>query len=69
MRERLGEISAPTLVIHGTEDPLFPLGHALALDGEIPGARLLALEGVGHELPPAAWDVVVSAILEHTSDG
>lgn len=67
-RERLGEISAPTLVVHGTEDPLFPYGNALALEKEIPTAGLLALERVGHETPPrAVWDVVVSAILEHTS--
>jgi hypothetical protein len=50
-------------------DPLFPYGHALELAKEIPGARLLALEQTGHELPQAAWDVVVSAILEHTSGG
>jgi pimeloyl-ACP methyl ester carboxylesterase len=66
-RERLGEIRAPTLVIHGTEDPLFPFGHAVALAHEIPGAELLALEETGHELPRRTWDVVVPAILRHTS--
>jgi pimeloyl-ACP methyl ester carboxylesterase len=67
-RERLGELGAPTLVVHGTEDPLFPFGNALALEKEIPGARLLALERVGHEMPPRAlWEVVVPAILRHTS--
>lgn len=67
-RERLGEISAPTLVIHGTEDPLFPMAHALALTKEIPGAQLLPLERVGHEVPPrAVWNVVVPALLRHTS--
>jgi pimeloyl-ACP methyl ester carboxylesterase len=64
---RLARIRAPTLVIHGTADPLFPLGHGEALASEIAGARLLVLEGVGHELPRAAWDVVVPAILEHTA--
>jgi pimeloyl-ACP methyl ester carboxylesterase len=67
-RERLGEIRAPTLVIHGAEDPLFPLEHGRALANEIPGARLLALEQTGHELPRRAWDVVVPAILEHTAE-
>ena len=67
-RERLGEVSAPTLVIHGTEDPMFPYGNAVALAKEIPGARLLALERVGHEVPPRdRWDVVVPAILRHTA--
>src|SRR3712207_9281150 len=63
-RERLGEVSAPTLVIHGTEDPMFPYGNAVVLANEIPGAQLLALERVGHEVPPRdLWDVVVPAIL------
>jgi pimeloyl-ACP methyl ester carboxylesterase len=68
-RQRLGEVAAPTLVIHGDDDPLFPLGHAEALAREIPGARLLVLERTGHELPRETWDVVVPAILEHTSAG
>ena len=67
-RERLGEVSVPTLVIHGTEDPMYPYGNAVALAKEIPGAQLLALERVGHEVPPRAlWDVVVPAILQHTA--
>jgi pimeloyl-ACP methyl ester carboxylesterase len=66
---RLGELTAPTLVLHGTEDPLFPYGHAEALAAEIPGARLLPLEGMGHELPPRPiWDQVVAAILDHTAE-
>jgi len=69
-RERLGEVGVPTVVVHGTEDPLFPYGHALALGKEIPGAHLLALEQTGHEyFPRAVWDVVVPAILQHTSGG
>lgn len=69
LRPRLGAISAPTLVMHGTVDPLFAYGHAVALAKEIPGARLLPLEGMGHEMPPReVWDVVVPAILLHTSD-
>ena len=67
-RHRLGEIRVPTLVIHGTEDPLFPLDHGRALAREIPGARLLVLEETGHELPRAVWDVVVPALLEHTAN-
>jgi pimeloyl-ACP methyl ester carboxylesterase len=66
-RERLPELDVPTLVIHGSEDPVFPLGHGEALAHEIPGAELLVLEGMGHELPRRDWDVVVPAILAHTS--
>ncbi|WP_440067031.1 alpha/beta fold hydrolase [Streptosporangium sp. OZ121] len=68
-RERLPQIGAATLVIHGTEDPFFPYGNALALAEEIPGAELLPLERTGHELPRVVWDVVVPAVLRHTSDG
>jgi pimeloyl-ACP methyl ester carboxylesterase len=68
-RGRLSELSVPTLVLHGTEDPLFPYGHAEALAEEISGARLLPLEGGGHEMPPRPlWDRVVEAMLEHTAD-
>jgi pimeloyl-ACP methyl ester carboxylesterase len=67
-RERLGAIAVPTLVIHGAEDPLFPYGHARALAEEIPGAELLPLEATGHEyFPRHTWDLVVPAILRHTS--
>jgi pimeloyl-ACP methyl ester carboxylesterase len=66
---RLAAVRAPTLVLHGTEDPLFPLGHGEALAAEIPDARLLPLAGVGHEMPPRAmWDQVVAAILDHTAE-
>ncbi len=61
-RERLGEIHVPTTVVHGTDDPLFPIGNGEALAREIPDARLVRLEGVGHELPPRAWSTVVEAI-------
>jgi pimeloyl-ACP methyl ester carboxylesterase len=68
-RNRLGELRISTLIIHGTEDPVLPYGNALALEKEIPGARLLTLDQTGHELPRDVWDVVVPAIVEHTSVG
>jgi len=68
VRPRLPEVTARTLVIHGAEDPFFPPGHAVALAGEIRGAELLMLDGVGHQVPPrSTWDVVVPAILRHTA--
>jgi pimeloyl-ACP methyl ester carboxylesterase len=67
-RDQLGTIEVPTLVIHGDRDPIFPLGHALALVDEIPDAQLLVLERTGHELPRATWDVVIPAIVEHTAN-
>jgi pimeloyl-ACP methyl ester carboxylesterase len=66
-RERLGEITAPTLVIHGDEDPFFPHGNGVALAAEIPGATLLTLPGIGQGVPRATWPTVVDALLRHTS--
>jgi pimeloyl-ACP methyl ester carboxylesterase len=67
--EPLSSIKVPTLVIHGTADPMFPLGHGKALVKEIPGATLLALEGAGHSIDEADWDTIVAVILEHTRVG
>jgi pimeloyl-ACP methyl ester carboxylesterase len=63
----LAAIAAPTLVIHGTADPMFPVEHAEALVEEIPGARLLRLAGAGHGLYRDDWGTLVEAILEHTA--
>ncbi len=61
-------IAAPTLVVHGADDPFFPLPHGEALAAAIPGATLLVLPGVGHEVPPpAAWHLLVPALLAHTA--
>lgn len=66
-RARLADLRVPTLVLHGTEDPLFPLGHGQALAAEIPGAAFLPLERTGHEVfPRHVWDTVVPAIVELT---
>jgi pimeloyl-ACP methyl ester carboxylesterase len=63
----IADIACPTLVIHGSDDPAFPIDHGRALANEVPGATLLTLDGVGHETPPPrTWDVVIPAILRHT---
>jgi len=60
-------IRAPTLVVHGTDDPLFPLPHGEALAATIPGARLMVIEGMGHEAPPlSTWEQFVPAVIRHT---
>jgi pimeloyl-ACP methyl ester carboxylesterase len=65
LRDLLGRITAPTLILHGTLDPLVPAAHARSLADEIRGARLVWLEGVGHEFPPAAvWAQVIDEIRE-----
>jgi pimeloyl-ACP methyl ester carboxylesterase len=68
VRGRLGEIAVPTLVLHGTKDPLFPIGHGEALAREIKDAHLVPIEEMGHQMPPPqVWDVVVPAIVQHTA--
>jgi pimeloyl-ACP methyl ester carboxylesterase len=65
--EHLSSIAVPTLVIHGTADPMFPLRHGEALAAEIPGARLLVLDGAGHGVDRADWGTIVAAIVEQTA--
>ena len=65
----LSSITVPTLVIHGTADPMFPLEHGEALAEDIPGARLLALDGAGHGIDQADWETVVDAIVEQRVEG
>jgi pimeloyl-ACP methyl ester carboxylesterase len=67
-RPRLGEITVPALVLHGTDDPLFPYGHAEALAHAIPGAKLVPLPGMGHQMPPPeVWPIAIPAIIDHTA--
>ncbi|WP_239162973.1 alpha/beta fold hydrolase [Paractinoplanes rishiriensis] len=70
VRPRLGSITAPTLVLHGTLDRVVPAADAHALAAEIPGARLVWLDGVGHEFPPmAVWAQVIDEISGEASRG
>ncbi|WP_128380008.1 alpha/beta fold hydrolase [Streptomyces cavernae] len=62
----LASVTAPTLVLHGTEDPMFPPAHAEATAAAIPDARLVMIEGMGHTLPTALEDRLADEILHHT---
>jgi pimeloyl-ACP methyl ester carboxylesterase len=64
--EPLSSITAPTLVIHGTADPMFPAEHGQALAQEIPGARFLPLDGAGHGVYRTDWETIARAIVVHT---
>lgn len=68
-RERLSEIAAPTLVVHGRLDPFFPVGNGEAIAASVPGARLLIVEDMGTALPGHAIDAVAEAMLEAGQDG
>jgi pimeloyl-ACP methyl ester carboxylesterase len=63
---RLGAVRAPTLVIHGVADPLVPVEGGRDTAKSIPGAELLEIEGMGHDLPPALWSRIADAIAAHT---
>ncbi len=63
--DRLRRITAPTLVIHGSDDPLVPVAGGRATARTIPGARLLEIDGMGHTLPPELVDPIVAAIDDH----
>lgn len=60
--ERLQQIRVPTLVIHGTDDVLVPVENGRLVAGAVPGARLIEIEGMGHDLPERVWPRVVDAI-------
>ncbi|MFE0155161.1 alpha/beta fold hydrolase [Nonomuraea sp. NPDC059007] len=64
----IGSITAPTLVIHGTEDPMAPFDQGRALAAAIPGGVLMPIEGMGHTLPAPALPRIAAAILRHTSE-
>jgi pimeloyl-ACP methyl ester carboxylesterase len=61
----LAKIKAPTLVIHGTVDKMVRPSGGRATAKAIPGARLMMIEGMGHDLPRGAWPQIVKAIAEH----
>ncbi|MCF8043670.1 MAG: alpha/beta fold hydrolase [Desulfarculaceae bacterium] len=65
-RPLLSSIKAPTLVIHGADDPLIPVEAGKEAARVIPGAGLLIIDGMGHDLPQGAWAQIAAAISRHT---
>ena len=67
-REALTSVTAPTLVIHGEEDPVIPVECGRDTAAAIPGAELMIIKGMGHDIPyKGAWPQIVKAITAHTS--
>jgi pimeloyl-ACP methyl ester carboxylesterase len=64
-KERLAKVKAPTLVIHGTVDPLVRPEGGKDTAASIPGAKLLMVEGMGHALPIPMWPQIIDAIDKH----
>lgn len=64
-KELLGRVRAPTLVIHGTDDPLVAVEGGRATAGAIPGAKLIEFAPMGHTLPRALWPALTDALAAH----
>lgn len=61
----LRKIKAPTLVLHGEDDPLIPVAHGHATAAAIPGAKIRTIPGWGHDVPLELVDELADAIAEH----
>jgi pimeloyl-ACP methyl ester carboxylesterase len=61
--EELGKLRMPTLVIHGADDVLIDVSGGKATAGAIPGAKLIVIPGMGHDLPRALWPQFVDEIV------
>jgi pimeloyl-ACP methyl ester carboxylesterase len=61
----LGQIEVPTVVVHGEEDKVIGVSGGEATAAAIPGARLLRVPGLGHELPPGFWPTLADALVEN----
>jgi pimeloyl-ACP methyl ester carboxylesterase len=64
---QLAQITAPTVVIHGTADRMCHYSGGEATAAAISGAQLLLIPGMGHDFPPGAWPMIIDAITENTS--
>jgi pimeloyl-ACP methyl ester carboxylesterase len=63
----LRQLRIPTLVIHGSADPLIRPSGGRATARAIPGARLMMIEGMGHDLPRPAWPQIIDGIAEQAA--
>ncbi len=61
----LGEVKVPATVIHGADDPLIHRSGGEATARAIPGANLIVVPGMGHDLPEGVWPIVIDAIVEN----
>lgn len=67
--ERLAALEVPTLVIHGVDDVLIPIENGRRVAAAVPGARLVEIEGMGHDLPKRVWPRFVESMVELARDG
>jgi pimeloyl-ACP methyl ester carboxylesterase len=62
--ESLATVDVPTVVVHGTADPVYAVEHALAIVDRLPHAQLELVEGLGHELPDGFSDQLADVVQE-----
>jgi pimeloyl-ACP methyl ester carboxylesterase len=62
---QLATLRVPTLVIHGKADPLVPFACGEDTARRIPGARLVGIEGMGHDLPTGVVELILTPLLPH----
>lgn len=61
-RPFLRDVKAPTLVVHGSDDPLVPVEGGRDTAAAVPGAELMIVEGMGHDLPQGAWPRIIDGM-------
>lgn len=61
----LSKITVPTLVLHGKADPLVPFACGQDTARRIPGARLVGIDGMGHDLPPGVVEHILTHLVPH----
>jgi pimeloyl-ACP methyl ester carboxylesterase len=64
-KEALKSLSVPTLVIHGDADVLVPVEGGIDTAAAVPGAKLMIVEGMGHDIPLPVAPRVIEAIAQH----
>jgi len=67
LKEKISTIKVPTLVIHGREDPLYPVECGIEIAETIQGSELIIIEGMGHSLPPEVFNLISDAIKRNAS--
>jgi GNAT superfamily N-acetyltransferase len=63
--ESLGKLTVPCLVIHGSADALVAVSGGRATAAAVPGAKLVVVDGMGHDLPPSRWPIILREMIDH----
>ena len=63
--KRLPAVTTPTLVIHGSADPMFPLSAGRTLANRVTDGTWLPIAGMGHDMPAPLWPTLIAAIRRH----